>query len=82
MAQVVLNELMEATWNYVTNITKQNKENMVWYHFPQGPPSLSLLFLGIPGGWGIVVPALCPECMERRTAQTYVKVGCKFQSSQ
>ncbi|XP_031209745.1 angiotensin-converting enzyme-like protein Ace3 isoform X2 [Mastomys coucha] len=28
MAQVVLNELMEATWNYVTNITKQNKENM------------------------------------------------------
>ncbi|XP_038942571.1 angiotensin I converting enzyme (peptidyl-dipeptidase A) 3 isoform X2 [Rattus norvegicus] len=28
-ARVVLNELMEATWNYVTNITKQNQENML-----------------------------------------------------
>ncbi|XP_006533119.1 angiotensin-converting enzyme-like protein Ace3 isoform X3 [Mus musculus] len=27
-AQVVLNEFMEATWNYVTNITKQNQKNM------------------------------------------------------
>jgi hypothetical protein len=35
-AQVVLNEFMEATWNYVTNITKQNQKNMVWYHSP--PP--------------------------------------------
>lgn len=46
-ARVVLNELMEATWSYVTNITKRNQENMVWYHFPQGLPSHSLLFLGI-----------------------------------
>ncbi|XP_005070292.1 angiotensin-converting enzyme-like protein Ace3 [Mesocricetus auratus] len=28
-AQVVLNEFMEATWNYVTNITRQNRENML-----------------------------------------------------
>lgn len=38
-AQVVLSEFMEATWNYVTNITRQNRENMVWYHFPLDPPS-------------------------------------------
>ncbi|KAL6073647.1 hypothetical protein STEG23_023533, partial [Scotinomys teguina] len=28
-AQVVLSEFMEATWNYVTNITRQNRENML-----------------------------------------------------
>ncbi|XP_052051480.1 angiotensin-converting enzyme-like protein Ace3 [Apodemus sylvaticus] len=28
-AQVVLNELMEATWKYVTNITRRNQENMM-----------------------------------------------------
>ncbi|XP_021032679.1 angiotensin-converting enzyme-like protein Ace3 isoform X3 [Mus caroli] len=27
-AQVVLNEFMEATWNYVTNITRRNQKNM------------------------------------------------------
>ncbi|XP_037350441.1 angiotensin-converting enzyme-like protein Ace3 [Talpa occidentalis] len=28
-AQMVWNELMEATWNYVTNITKKNREEML-----------------------------------------------------
>ncbi|CAH6776291.1 angiotensin-converting enzyme-like protein Ace3 [Phodopus roborovskii] len=28
-AQVVLNEFMEATWNYVTNITKRNRQTML-----------------------------------------------------
>lgn len=28
-ARIVFNEFMEATWNYVTNITKRNRRNMV-----------------------------------------------------
>lgn len=28
-AEIVWNEFMEATWNYVTNITKKNQEEMV-----------------------------------------------------
>lgn len=38
-AKVVLNEFMEATWNYVTNITRRNREIMVWYRFPPGSSS-------------------------------------------
>lgn len=76
-ARVVLNELMEATWNYVTNITKQNQENMVWYHFPQGPPSPSLFFLGI---LEVGDHSSCPISRmygKKDTPKTYVKVGCK-----
>lgn len=36
-AQIVWNRFTEATWNYVTNITKKNRKEMVWYHFRSNP---------------------------------------------
>ena len=39
-AQVVWNQFMAAAWNYVTNITKKNQEEMVWHHFRPCPSSL------------------------------------------
>ena len=39
-AQVVWNQFMVAAWNYVTNITKKNQEEMVWHHFRPCPSSL------------------------------------------
>lgn len=63
-AQVVWNEFMEATWNYVTNITKKNQEEMVWYRLNSSPsfPCSS------QGSWGdgeTTPSAPCPELEER-----------------
>lgn len=49
-AQVVWNQFMEATWNYVTNITKKNREEMVWYHLNFSPFS-PCSSQGSGGGW-------------------------------
>lgn len=49
-ANTVLKEFVEATWNYVTNITKPNREEMVWFHLPAAYsfcPSSSQGLLGI-----------------------------------
>lgn len=50
-AQVVLNQFMEAAWNYVTNITKKNREDMVWYHLAPVLLNPLALLRGL-GGWG------------------------------
>lgn len=49
-AQVVWNQFMEATWNYVTNITKKNREEMVWYRL-NCSPSFPCSSQGSRGGW-------------------------------
>lgn len=51
-AQVVWNQFMEATWNYVTNITKKNRNEMVWYHFHSNPFSPR----SSQGSWGLWNP--------------------------
>ncbi|XP_028636529.1 angiotensin-converting enzyme-like protein Ace3 [Grammomys surdaster] len=43
-ARVVLNELVEATWSYVTNITKRNQENMLQ---KEAERSQFMLYFGI-----------------------------------
>lgn len=63
-AQVVWNQFMEATWNYVTNITKKNREEMVWYHL-NCSPSFPCSSQG-PQGDGKTTPsAPCPELEKR-----------------
>jgi hypothetical protein len=78
-AQVELNQFMETTWNYVTNITKPNQEKMVWYHLP--PQSLfPLLFLVV---MGVGDPTSCPLSRARgkREVTKHIKIGCKLQAS-
>lgn len=68
-AQVVWNQFMEATWNYVTNITNKNREEMVWDHFHPGPfsPRSSQ---GPRGAGGSTPPSPCPEQKEGGTPQS------------
>lgn len=59
-AQVVWNQFMEATWNYVTNITNKNREEMVWYHLNSSPFfPCSSQGSGGGGDWG-TIPILPP----------------------
>lgn len=48
-ANTVLKEFVEATWNYVTNITKPNREEMVWFHLPAAYSFCPFLFSGVIG---------------------------------
>lgn len=36
-AQTVWNQFMEATWNYVANITQKSREQVVWCHLHPSP---------------------------------------------
>ena len=72
-AQVVWNRFMEATWNYVTNITKKNQEEMVWYHFhpcPFSPCSSQGSRCRDAGGQGVTPFAPLPELDERGKPQS------------
>lgn len=73
-AEVVLNQFMEAAWNYVTNVTKTNREEMVWCCFlphPSSPGSAR----GALGVWGTVPSAPCGELRGRGKSQVYVRRG-------
>lgn len=77
-AQAVWNQFMEATWNYVTNITKKNQEEMVWYHLN---PSSSFP-CSSQGSWGEgegKPHLLSPVQSWRKEGipKVYVKAGCK-----
>lgn len=65
-AQVVWNQFMEAAWNYVTNITKKNQEEMVWYHF-HPCPLRPLFFPGVTvqGCWGARNHTFCHSSRAR-----------------
>lgn len=51
-AQIVWNQFMEATWNYVTNITKKNQEEMVCVIPPSTLAPSPLACLSGLEGWG------------------------------
>lgn len=71
-AQVVWNQFMDATWNYVTNITNKNREEMVWYHLnssPFFPCSSQGSGVGV-GDWGTIPSAPCPELEEGGNPQS------------
>lgn len=79
-AQVVWNQFMEATWNYVTNITNKNREEMVWDHFHPGPFSPR----SSQGPRGLGEAHLLPPVQSRRKEgrpKAHVKAGCKLQAS-
>lgn len=68
-AQIVWNQFMEATWNYVTNITKKNREEMVWYHLDSSP--FSPCSSQGSGGIGGSIPSVpCPELEEGENLQS------------
>lgn len=69
-AQIVWNQFAEATWNYVTNITNKNLEEMVWYRFHSSPyPSL---VSGLSGGGDPTLSVPCPQLEEKRDTPKFM----------
>lgn len=79
-AQMVWNQFTEAAWNYVTNITNKNLEEMVWYRSHSSPFSLAHLW-GLRG-WGS--HTFCPLSRARGkegNPKVHVKAGGKLCAS-